>query len=81
MFANRVRREEVGAALSESESSGLRSKGARRIERGECGCCEVTGEDGGDRAKEAFARAADRLDDEAVGVMSRLVRGVDRSCW
>jgi hypothetical protein len=78
MFANSLRREEVGAALSESESRGLRSKGARRVERGERTCCGDTGEDGGDRAKEAFARATERLDDEAVGVMSRLVRGL---CW
>jgi hypothetical protein len=81
MFVNRERREDVGAALSESESSGLRSKGARRVERGERNCCGDTGDDGGESAKEGFARAAEVLDDEAVGVMSRLVRGLDRSCW
>jgi hypothetical protein len=82
MVADKKRRDELGAAVSESESSGLRSKGARREERGEricCGCGD-TGDDGGESAKEAFARAAERLE-EAVGVMSRLVRGLDRSCW
>ena len=64
MFANKVRREELGAAVSESESSGLRSKGARRVERGErsCWCCGDAGDDGGESAKEAFARAAERLE-------------------
>jgi hypothetical protein len=68
----------VGATLSESESSGLKSNGARRVERGERSwyCCGEMGEDGGDRAKVFVgARVADRLV-VAVGVMSRLVRGL-----
>ena len=75
IVVDKKRRLEEGPALSESESSGLEATSARRVERGERGCCGEVGDDGGDSAK-AFARAAERLD-EAVGVMSRLARVVE----
>jgi hypothetical protein len=63
--------------VSESGSRGLTSGRARRVDRGERGCWEEMGEDGGERAK-GFARVVERFV-EAVGVTSRLVRGVDCS--
>jgi hypothetical protein len=79
-IVDKKRRAGVGAMLSESESSGLKFNGARRMERGERSCCwGKIGDDGGDRAKVFVgARVADRLV-EAVGVMSRLIRGLDCS--
>lgn len=69
-IADRKRRAGVGAACSESESTG---RWARRSERGVRVGGGETGDDGGERAKWAV-RTIERLD-EAVGVTSRLVRG------
>ena len=69
------RRAGVGAAWSESESSTLLSSWTRRVERGERRCCGDAGEDGGESAR-LFAKLRGRFA-EAVGVTSRLVRGID----
>ena len=65
----------VGATCSGSESSAFGSGRARRIERGEWSCGEDTGVEGGESAK-LEARAVCRRLDDAVGVMSRLPRGL-----
>ena len=71
----RNRRPDVGGGTSESESSAAAAgKSARRVEWGVRRLGEETGEVGGDSVR-LEVRATDFLD-EAVGVTSRLVRGV-----
>lgn len=69
------RRPDVRGGWSESESSaGAAVKRARRVEWGVLCLAGETGDEGGDSVKWEV-RATDFLD-EAVGVTSRLVRGV-----
>jgi hypothetical protein len=71
----RKRRPDVGGGWSESESSAAAAgKRARRVEWGVRCFGEETGEDGGERVK-LEVRVTVFLD-EAVGVTSRLARGV-----